>query len=148
MTEQQRVITLEEALAQLSALEDQINRLQAALSEVERRINVLSVVEDALEKLREGAQDAYIQIDDSGTVFVPAEVKRIEKVLVHVGLDVYVLMDLDKAIGHVRDMRASLSKVADAYRRELGAVLQYYTALRSAVEQALARQAQASGRQQ
>ena len=139
MTER-RALTLEEALAQLSALEDQINRLQAALNEVERRIGVLSIVEDALERLKEGASDAFVQLDDTGSIFVPVEVKRLEKVLVHVGLDVYVLMGLDKAVEHVREARASLSKVADTYRRELAAALQYYTALRNAVEQAIARQ--------
>lgn len=146
MTEQ-RVMTLDEALAQLSALEDQINRVQTALSDVERRINVLSLVEDALSTLREGSKDAYVQIDDAGQVFIPVEVKKIDSVIIHAGLDVYVQLPVDKAIEHVRNLRADLSKVADAYRRELAALTQYYLALRSAVEQAL-QQARQAERQQ
>ncbi len=143
MTEQ-RALTLDEALAQLSVLEDQINRLQAALSDVERRITVLSTVEDALARLREGSEDAYVQLDDEGRVFIPVHVLRLEKVLLHVGLDVFVVMDVDKAIEHIRALRADLSKVADTYRRELTGLTQYYLALRSAVEQALQRQRQTS----
>ncbi len=137
---QQRVMSLDEALAQLSLLEDQINRLQAALADVERRMAVLSTVEEALERLREGSEDAYVQLDDSGQVFIPASVKRIETVLVHAGLDVYVMLPLERALEHVRALRADLSKVVDAYRRDLATLTQYYNALRAAVEQALQRQ--------
>jgi prefoldin alpha subunit len=141
MSSEQRQLSLDEAIAQLSVLEEQINRLQTALADVERRIAVLSTVEEALDRLREGSEEAFAQLDDSGQVFIPVSVKKIEQVLVHAGLDVYVLLPLDRALEHVRALRADLSRVVDAYRRELAALTQYYTALRSAVEQALQRQA-------
>ncbi|ABM81420.1 prefoldin subunit alpha [Hyperthermus butylicus] len=132
-----RTITLEEALEQLSLLESQLNQLQATIREIEVRIAQLTAVEDALASLAEGAEDALIPLDGRGTVLVPASIKKLERILVHAGLNVFVEVDREKALEYLRDEKAALSKLLDAYSREYARLAQYYSALRSAIESAL-----------
>jgi prefoldin subunit 5 len=53
-------------------------------------------------------------------------------------LNVFVEVDHGKALEIIRSERASMSKLLNAYNQELMRLSQYYNALRSAVEQALA----------
>lgn len=131
-------MTLEEALQQLSLLEEHIQRLQAALRDTEQRMADLSALEDAILNLKGGVDDALIPLDPRWTVVVPGSIKPSERVVVHAGLNIFVEVSHEKALAIIRDERATVAKVAEAYRRELAKILNYYSALRSAVEQALA----------
>ncbi|KSW11668.1 hypothetical protein CF15_02280 [Pyrodictium occultum] len=133
----QRAITLEEAIEQLSLLESQIKQLQTAAAELESRLAQLSAVEEAIMDVHDGAEDALVPLDTSGEVLVRASVKPLEQVIVHAGLDVFVELPRDKALAFLREERASVSRLLDAYRRELAKLTEHYVALRSAVEQAL-----------
>ncbi len=73
-------------------------------------------------------------------LFVRGSIEAINKAIVHAGLDVYVELPVEKALEHIRKLKAEYSKVLDIYRRELTNLAQYYAALRSAVEQAITRQ--------
>ncbi|ALL00514.1 hypothetical protein Pyrde_0464 [Pyrodictium delaneyi] len=145
----QQTITLEEAIEQLTLLENQIKQLQTATAELESRLIQLSAVEEALMNIRNGAEDALVPLDSRGGVLVRASIKPLEKILVHVGLDLFVEVPHEKALKFIREERASTSKLLDAYQRELAKLTQYYAALRSAVEQSLqAGMAQTRQRQQ
>ena len=136
--EQQAGITLEEALRQLELLEAQIKQLQAAASDVEARIAQLTAVEDALSDIRSGSDDVLFPLDPAATVVVRGAVRPLDTVIVHVGLNIFVEMKYDKAVEFVREEKAGLSKLLDAYSREIARLTQYYNALRSAIEQAIA----------
>ncbi len=144
----QQGITLEEALAQLSALEEQIEKLQAAAAEIEARLLQLSALEEALVDLKEGSSDVLIPLDPRAKVLARGELKPLEKVIVHAGLNIYIEVGHSKAVEIVREERASLSKLLDAYNREIARLTQYYAALRAAIEQSLAAVPQAEGRRQ
>ncbi len=131
-------ITLEEALEQLQALEAQIKQLQAAAAEAETRLAQLMSLEEALASLRGGSEDALLPLDPVATVLVRGSIKPLDRVIVHAGLNVFVELPHEKAVEHVREQRAAVSKLLDTYNRELGKLTQYYTALRAAVERSLA----------
>jgi len=133
----QQTITLEEAIEQLTLLENQIKQLQTAAAELEARLLQLSSVEEAIMGIQGGVEDALVPLDSRGGVLVRASIKPLERVVVHAGLDIFVEVSREKALAFLREERASMSKLLDAYRRELAKLTQYYTALRSAVEQAL-----------
>ncbi|MET1102338.1 MAG: prefoldin subunit alpha [Pyrodictiaceae archaeon] len=136
---QQVKMTLDEAIAQLSLLEEQIGRLREVLTTTELRISSLTILEDALQNLREGSEDSLIPLDTSGIVYAPAAIKKLDRVIVHAGLDVYVEVSTNKALEIIRGLRTEYSKIAEFYRQELQKLVQYYEGLRAAVEQALAR---------
>jgi len=137
LSQERAAITLEEALEQLQLLESQLRQLQTTMTEIEVRITQLTAVEDAIVKLSEGQHEALVPLDGRGTVLVKASIGPVERLLVHAGLNIFVDLPRDKALEVIRDEKASLSKLLDGYRREYGRIAEYYTALRSAVEQAL-----------
>ncbi len=135
--QEQRAISLEEAIAQLSLLENQLKQLQELVAELSARITRLSTVEEALMSLEKGSDDSFIPLDATGTVFVKGLIKPIERVLLHAGLDVFIELDRGKALEVIREEKSATSKLLDNYNRDLAQLTQYYVALRSAVEQAL-----------
>ncbi len=137
MSQQQQGITLEEALEQLNLLEQQLKQLQAAVAELEARLAQLSALEDALTQLKEGSDDVLIPLDPRATVLARGSLKPLEKVVVHAGGGVFVELPHEKALSVVRDEKASVSKLLDAYTREMAKLSQYYEALRAAIEQAI-----------
>ena len=146
--EARRGLSLQEAAEQLRVLEEQIAQLQAAIADIEARMAQLSSLEDALADLREGSEDTLVPLDPRATVLVRAKVLPVEKAVIHAGLNIFVEVPREKALEVVREERASLSKLAEAYRGELAKLSEYYSALRAAVEQALQQAvARAGGRQ-
>jgi len=133
-----RSISIEEAIEQLRLIESQIKQLQSAATEAELRLAQLSSVESALSRLEKGSSDVLIPLDSNATVIVAGTVKPLDKVIVHAGLNVFVEVDLGRALNIVREERASVSKLLDTYSRELAKLTQYYNALQSAIQQALA----------
>ena len=87
--------------------------------------------------LEKGSEDSFVPLDASGTVFVRGEIKPIERVLLHAGLDIFIELEKDKALEVIREEKSATSKLLDSYNRELAQLTQYYMTLRSAVEQAL-----------
>lgn len=134
---QQQGITLEEALEQLNLLEQQLKQLQAAVAELETRLAQLSALEDALTNLKNGSDDVLIPLDLRATVLARGTVKPLERVVVHAGTGIFVELPHEKALNVVREEKASVSKLLDAYTREIAKLSQYYEALRAAIEQAI-----------
>jgi len=135
---EQQGITLEEALQQLGLIEEQLKQLQAAAAELEARLAQLSGLEQALADLREGSEDVLVPLDPKATVMARGSLKPLERIIVHAGKNVFVEVGYDKAVELVRREKAEVSKLLDAYRREIAKLTQYYAALRAAIEQSLA----------
>lgn len=148
MSSSQQGITLEEAIEQLSLIENQLKQLQAAAAELEARLLQLSSLETALADLRSGSDDALIPLDPKATAIVRGAIKPLDKVIVHAGSNIFVEVGYDKAVEVVRREKAEVSKTLDAYKQEIAKLSQYYTALRAAVEQAISSAQQASQGQQ
>jgi len=135
---QQQGMTLEEALQQLSLLEEQLKQLQAAAAELEARLIQLSSLEEALADLKEGSDDVLIPLDARATVIARGTVRPMDKLIVHAGKNIFVEVGYDKAVEFVRREKAEVSKLLNAYNSEIAKLSQYYTALRAAIEQSLA----------
>ncbi len=147
MSRQEAAITLEEALERLQLLETQINQLQATISDIESRMNRLSSVEDALINLKDGSSDVLVPLEPTATVIVRGEIKPLDKVIIHAGLNVFIEVNRERALEILREERANLSKLLNVYNQELSKIVQYYNALKAAVEQSLATVQQQSTRQ-
>ena len=143
MTEQPQGMSLQEALAQLAALEDYMGRLQTLITALEQRIARLTETEDAIQMLDENTE-IMASVDGAGEVYFKAKPVNPDKLLIHLGLDLYAELPREKALDLIRDERAKTARLLDNYRRELMSVAQYYQNLRAAVEQAVeaARRAQ------
>ncbi len=138
MSEEAREITVQDALTQLAMLEDQLSQLQSIIAELSRRIAALAEAEEALELLSSSEKsEALVPLDEHRTIFVPAVVPRADEVLVHLGLDVYAFLPVNRATELVREYRMQLSRALDYYQRQFAALLNYYNSLRAAVEQAM-----------
>ncbi len=147
MSRQEAAITLEEALERLQLLETQINQLQATISDIESRMNRLSSVEDALINLKDGSSDVLVPLEPTATVIVRGEIKPLDKVIIHAGLNVFIEVNRERALEILREERANLSKLLNVYNQELSKIVQYYNALKAAVEQSLATAQQQGTRQ-
>ena len=148
MSRQEAAITLEEALERLQLLETQINQLQATIADIESRMNRLSSVEDALMNLKDGSNDVLVPLEPTATVIVRGEIKPLDKVIIHAGLNVFIEVNREKALEILREERANLSKLLNVYNQELSKIVQYYNALKAAVEQSLATAQQQQGTRQ
>ncbi len=138
--ERKEVITLDEAMQQLSLLEEQIKKLQSIVVDLETRITRMSSIETVLAELKEGSNDVLIPLDQAFSVVVKGSIKPIERAIVHIGLNIFIEVDREKAIEIIRRERTSASRLLEMYSKELTSITQYYSALRSAVEQALTAQ--------
>lgn len=148
MSQQEAAITLGEALERLQLLEAQINQLQATIADIESRMNRLSSVEDALMNLKDGSNDVLVPLEPTATVIVKGEIKPLDKVIIHVGLNVFIEVSREKALEVLREERANLSKLLNVYNQELSKIVQYYNALKAAVEHSLATAQQQQGTRQ
>jgi len=131
-------LSVQDVIGQLAVLEEHISRLQAALNELETRMAVLDAAEKALYTIEDDAE-ILTPLDGVGDVYVRAKIIESEKIIYHVGLDVYMELSRDKVVELIREERANVARIADVYRRELAQASQYYAALRAAVEQAVSR---------
>jgi prefoldin alpha subunit len=148
LSRQEAAITLEEALERLQLLETQINQLQATIADIESRMNRLSSVEDALMNLKDGSNDVLVPLEPTATVIVRGEIKPLDKVIIHAGLNVFIEVNREKALEILREERANLSKLLNVYNQELSKIVQYYNALKAAVEESLATAQQQQGTRQ
>ncbi len=135
----QQGIDVNQLLQQLAALEEYIKALQASIERVNASLQVLYAGEKALEELRNGDVDAFVDADGGGVIYVHAKIPGGEntRVVVHAGLDVFIEVPIQKALEIVRDRQAELAKLLDRYRRELASAVATYQQLRSVLEQAL-----------
>ncbi len=137
---------IEESVRELA---EQLNELKEAIQIAQNRVlaisNELDELRLAFETLNtiekySGQREALLALDRRGYAYVKANISVSDKVVVHIGQDLYVLLPLDKAknvlvsrerdlITALREAEAELRKLNELYLQLQKKLQEYVTAL-------------------
>lgn len=117
-SEHQARITQLEAFIN-DVLKEDLKQLELHLNQFNEEIMEYVQLKNTVQTFREHMQDGYkTQLNIGSNIFMQARVKQMDKILVNVGKDVYIEMDMQEAIRY-SDMRVKiLTKQADVVREE------------------------------
>ncbi len=141
-------------LAQLRVIEDQIRRLQETLENLAEAQRQVQAAIDSINAARTGGDDILIPLDPGLNAMARGRVEEKERFIVHLGLDVYAKLPVEKALQVLEEKKEKIGKSISEVNKqlkELTAVYEQYRAYMQqlAMAQAMASQAGAeAGRQQ
>lgn len=100
-------------------LKEDLKQLELHLNQFNEEIMEYVQLKNTVQTFREHIPDGYkTQLNIGSNIFMQARVKQMDKILVNVGKDVYLEMDMQEAIRY-SDMRVKiLTKQADVVREE------------------------------
>ena len=133
-----QAISLSEAVTILSILEQELEALQQGLNDVNTRIANLVSLKNSLAALREGSEDSLAIVDGMGVAMIRARIPPVEKVLVHIGLDIYMETGYEKALKLIDEMHSRLVEMRESLSNRYRELLAQYSELRNLVDKAVA----------
>lgn len=136
-------------IAQVQALEAQINRIQGLIAELTTARDNVSRSRQSIEALAEAEGPVIAPLDPSMNAMAVVEPKDRERFIVHMGLDIYAKLPRDKAVKILEEKEERLSKSISEATKQLKELTSMYEQYQALLQQlALAQQAQAGGQQQ
>ena len=131
------VIDLDQLRAQAMALEQLIQGYQEVLNRLEEaRVNVQKAI-DTIEGIKEG-EDILVPADGVGVAYFLAKPANTDKILVHLGVDVYAALPRDQALERLSKRLASIQAEIDRVRSQLAQAASQYNAILGILSQAAA----------
>ena len=125
------VAELGEVRKYIDALQNQLNQITSELNEVNNSKNFIS-------ELKTGSIDeVVIPADRRGYVLARAKPIDREKVIVHVGLEYYAELSLEKAMEILINIEKDLRNTLALIQRELNNATSYYQQLQALISKAL-----------
>lgn len=138
MSAGERQVSFEELAAQLQVVKTQIEDLQAYLAQLESNLRSIETAKMSVEGVDKAEGSIFVPGDPSATVFLIVEVKDKEKVLTHIGLNVYALLSKDKAVKILSEKESSLKTAIERVRSELEKLVKAYEQYSLILQSALA----------
>lgn len=100
-------------------LRKDLENLERALNKINEEIIEYMQLEKTIEFMKEHKPDGFkTKVDVGSNMFMQAKVEKIEPILVNVGLDVYLELELDEALKFLKMKIKILTKEADVIRDE------------------------------
>jgi prefoldin alpha subunit len=126
-------------------LKEQIDALQAYLQQlIQARDSVLRAM-DSLKAVNNVEGSVLVYLDPHMNVAIKVNPVEKDKMLVHLGLNVYARTSLEEALKVLEDRRARLDKAVEETRRAIGNLASLHDQYQALLQRVLA-QAQARGR--
>lgn len=96
-----------------------LERLEQALNKVNEEIVEYMQLQKTLEFMKEQKPDGFkTKVDVGANMFMQAKVERIEPILIKVGLNIYLELELAEALKFLKMKIKILTKEADVIREE------------------------------
>jgi len=130
-------IPLESLIAELSEVRKYIDALQAQINQLTVELNEIGNSRNFISEIKSGAREIIVPTDRRGYVLTKARLEFTDKVIVHVGLDYYVEVPLEKAMDVLVNIEKDLRDTINTLQRELNNATIYYQQLQSIVNKAL-----------
>ncbi len=138
------VVPLESIIAELNEVKKYIDTLQAHIDQITSELNEINSSRNFLSELKTSKpKELIIPTDRRGYVLAKVQPTDLEKVLVHIGLDFYAEVNLEKASEILTIIEKDLKEGVRNLQQELSRALGYYQHLQNIVNQALAKIQQA-----
>jgi len=139
------VIDLDQLRARAAALEQLIQGYQEVLQRLEEaRVNIQAAIE-TIEALGEAGEEVLVPADKISIAYFFAKPSNTDKILVHLGADVYAALNREKAVERLTKRLAEVESDIQRISEQLSQALNEYNAIVSILSQATA--AIAQGRQ-
>jgi len=134
-------------IAQMQAIEAQINRLQSFIAELTQARENVSRSMESIKALSGSGGPVMVMLDPSMNSMAIVEVRDREKFIVHLGLDVYARLDKEKALEILDEKEARLSKSISEATKQLKDLTSLYEQYQAALQQISAQQAKQARKQ-
>ena len=132
-------------LAQIQALEAQINRMQSLLAELTAARDNVVRSRQSIEALSSAGEPVIIPLDPNMNSMAVVEARDREKFIVHLGLEIYAKLPKDEAVKVLEAKEERLSKSISEATRQLKELTSMYEQYQALLQQlAAAQQAQAA----
>lgn len=123
MTASSKEEKLRRLVVELQLMQGSAEQLQQRLELLRTAMTDLQVANTSLRALKELEEEAPILVPTGGGTYVNASLGDISKVIVGIGADVSVEMDLDGAIEDVAARLAEVDKAAQSVQQQLEQIL-------------------------
>ncbi len=125
------IAELGEVRRYIDTLQSQLNQITSELSEVNNSKNFIS------ELKTEGVKEVVVPTDRRGYVLTRAKPIDKDKVIVHIGLEYYAELPLEKAMEILINIEKDLRNTLTLIQRELSNATNYYQQLQALIGKAL-----------
>jgi prefoldin alpha subunit len=126
-------------------LREQIDALQAYLQQLIQARDSVAKAIDSIKAVNNTEGSIMVYLDPHMNVAIMVNPVERDKMLVHLGLNVYAKVGLEEALRILEDRRAKLDKAVEDTRRAIGNLASLHDQYQALLQKALA-QAQARGR--
>lgn len=100
-------------------LRKDLTNLEQALNKINEEIIEYMQLEKTIEFMKEHKPDGFkTKVDVGANMFMQAKVEKIEPILINVGLNVYLELEIDEALKFLKMKIKILTKEADVIRDE------------------------------
>ena len=123
MTSSEKEEQLRRLIVELRLMQGSAETLQQRLDLLRTAIRDLYVAESSLKAMKEMEEGAPILVPTGGGTFVNARIENLSRVIVGVGADVSIEMDLDGALEDVSARLAELEKAGRSVQQQLEQIL-------------------------
>jgi len=131
-------IPLDTLIAELGEVRKYIDALQNQLNQITSELNEVNNSKNFISELKTGSIDeVVIPADRRGYVLARAKPIDRDKVIVHVGLEYYAELPLEKAMEILISIEKDLRNTLTLIQRELNNATNYYQQLQALISKAL-----------
>ncbi|WP_211096554.1 prefoldin subunit alpha [Acidilobus sp. 7A] len=147
--QQGRAVTLDELVAQLDAIRSQANNLRSLLDSLTEERGSVVRSKDGLDAIARSSQGSVVlfPLSDNYEVLVEAIPQNKDKVLVHLGADVYAKLDVSEGLKILSEREGELNKAIGEVSQRLAQLESLEAQYESVIQQALASAQRAKGAQ-
>ncbi len=132
--EEIRVLT-----TQLSELQEAINAVQARLAALTSELEEVRLAIETISNVDRFKQcEVLVALDRKGYAYIRAQLQSLDKVLVHVGQNLYVVVPIDKAKSILAERERELSNAIQETEVELRKLMEVYTQLQKRLQSHIA----------
>lgn len=114
---------LRRLIVELQMMQGSADLLQQRLELLQTATTDLRVADSSLKALMAVKAGNPILVPVGGNTFVNAQIGELNKVIVGIGADVSIEMDIDKAVEDISARLAEVEKAGDSVQQQLGQIL-------------------------
>lgn len=145
--QRQRVtVTLDDLVAQLELIRAEVSRLKDLLAQLTAERNSIVVAKDTIDAIARSGQGTPLlfPLSTSPVAFVEATAINKDKVIIHLGADVYAKLDVSEGLKMLSEEESNYNRAIEEVSKRLSELENLQAQYEAVIQQALG-QAQASG---
>ncbi len=137
---ERRVVTLDELVAQLDIIRAEAARLRDLLNQLVAEKDLISRAKEGIDAIVKSSPDSPVlfPLSTGYVAFVEAKPQSRDKVIVHLGADVYAKVDVSDGLRLLSEQESEVSRAIDEVARRLSEVERLQGQYEAVIQQAVA----------